>query len=189
MNWWETLRTGLEAVRTHRLRSALTMLGILIGIAAVILTVGLGEGAQEKVRNQINALGSNLLIVSPGSSDEQHRHPRRLRFGVDADAARCGGADEQDRRPGHQSRGADRLDVGIAHCRLDELDDVGRGNPARLARRFARGRSPPDGSSRRRDVSIPGRRRRARSDDRAGALRPRRSALGQTVTSTASRCR
>jgi putative ABC transport system permease protein len=44
------------------------MLGILIGIAAVILTVGLGEGAQAKVSGQINALGSNLLIVSPGSS-------------------------------------------------------------------------------------------------------------------------
>ena len=68
MSWWETLRTGLEAVRTHRLRSSLTMLGILIGIAAVILTVGLGEGAQKKVSSQINALGSNLLIVSPGSS-------------------------------------------------------------------------------------------------------------------------
>ncbi len=68
MSWLETFRTGLEAVRTHRLRSALTMLGILIGIAAVILTVGLGEGAQAQVRGQINALGSNLLIVSPGSS-------------------------------------------------------------------------------------------------------------------------
>ena len=44
------------------------MLGILIGIAAVILTVGLGEGAQSDVSAQINALGSNLLIVSPGSS-------------------------------------------------------------------------------------------------------------------------
>jgi putative ABC transport system permease protein len=44
------------------------MLGILIGIAAVILTVGLGEGAQKQVRDQINALGSNLLVVSPGSS-------------------------------------------------------------------------------------------------------------------------
>jgi putative ABC transport system permease protein len=68
VNWLETLRTGLEAIRTHRLRSSLTMLGILIGIAAVILTVGLGEGAQKKVSNQISALGSNLLIVSPGSS-------------------------------------------------------------------------------------------------------------------------
>jgi putative ABC transport system permease protein len=68
MSWLETLRTGLEAVRSHRLRSTLTMLGILIGIAAVILTVGLGQGAQAEVRREINALGSNLLIVSPGST-------------------------------------------------------------------------------------------------------------------------
>jgi putative ABC transport system permease protein len=68
MNWLDTLRTGLEAIRSHRLRSGLTMLGIMIGIAAVILTVGLGEGAQAQVRDQINSLGTNLLIVSPGSS-------------------------------------------------------------------------------------------------------------------------
>jgi len=68
MNWVETVRTGLEGVLSHRLRSILTMLGILIGIAAVILTVGLGQGAQVEVRNRIAALGSNLLIVSPGSA-------------------------------------------------------------------------------------------------------------------------
>ncbi len=68
MNWLETARTSLAAVRSHRLRSLLTMLGILIGIAAVILTVGLGEGAQKQVSDQINALGSNLLVVSPGSA-------------------------------------------------------------------------------------------------------------------------
>ncbi|HJT04939.1 MAG TPA: ABC transporter permease, partial [Pseudonocardiaceae bacterium] len=67
MNWWETIRTGLEAVRSHRLRSGLTVLGILIGIAAVILTVGLGLGAQQQITQQINSLGSNLLIVAPGS--------------------------------------------------------------------------------------------------------------------------
>jgi putative ABC transport system permease protein len=44
------------------------MLGILIGIAAVMLTVGLGQGAQKQVTDQINKLGSNLLIVTPGSS-------------------------------------------------------------------------------------------------------------------------
>lgn len=50
------------------MRSALTMIGILIGVAAVILTVGFGQGAQDQVRSQINALGSNLLVISPGSS-------------------------------------------------------------------------------------------------------------------------
>ena len=68
MNWLETLRTGLEAVRSHRLRSALTMLGILIGIAAVILTVGLGEGASAQIQAQISSLGTNLLIITPGSA-------------------------------------------------------------------------------------------------------------------------
>ncbi len=68
MTWRDTFRTAGEAVRTHRLRSALTMLGILIGITAVILTVGLGNGAKAQVRAQINELGTNLLVVSPGST-------------------------------------------------------------------------------------------------------------------------
>jgi putative ABC transport system permease protein len=68
VNWAETFRSGLDAVRAHRLRSGLTMLGIVIGVSSVILTVGLGLGAQDQVRRQIDALGSNLLIVSPGSA-------------------------------------------------------------------------------------------------------------------------
>ena len=68
MSWLDTLRTALEAMRTHRMRSALTVLGILIGIAAVILTVGLGIGAQQQVTAQVEALGTNLLIISPGST-------------------------------------------------------------------------------------------------------------------------
>jgi putative ABC transport system permease protein len=68
VNIIETFRTGLEAVVTHRLRSGLTVLGIMIGITAVILTVGLGEGAQKQVSSEITALGSNLLTISPGST-------------------------------------------------------------------------------------------------------------------------
>jgi len=68
VNWLETFRTAGDAIRSHRLRSLLTMLGIVIGISSVILTVGLGQGAQDEVKKQISALGSNLLIVSPGSS-------------------------------------------------------------------------------------------------------------------------
>ena len=68
MSWRDVLRTATEAVRTHRLRSALTMLGILIGITAVVLTVGIGEGAKAKVQDQINELGTNILVISPGSS-------------------------------------------------------------------------------------------------------------------------
>ncbi|MGN6607600.1 MAG: ABC transporter permease [Jatrophihabitans sp.] len=68
MNWADTVGSGWDAIRTHRLRSTLTALGILIGIAAVVLTVGFGQGAQRKVSDQLAALGGNLLIVSPGSS-------------------------------------------------------------------------------------------------------------------------
>jgi len=68
MSWLDTLRSGFEAIATHRLRSSLTVLGILIGIAAVILTVGLGEGATASVNSAINSLGTNLLIVTPGST-------------------------------------------------------------------------------------------------------------------------
>jgi putative ABC transport system permease protein len=68
VSWLETFRTGVNGVRSHRLRSGLTVLGILIGIAAVILTVGLGEGAQGQVTSEITALGSNVLTITPGSS-------------------------------------------------------------------------------------------------------------------------
>jgi len=70
VTWTETLRTGWAAVRAHSMRSTLTVLGILIGIAAVILTVGLGLGTQKDVSEQISSLGSNLLIVTPGSSTD-----------------------------------------------------------------------------------------------------------------------
>lgn len=67
MNWKETFKSALDSLIERRTRSLLTMLGILIGITAVILTVGLGEGAQNKVSNAISSLGTNLLIVTPGS--------------------------------------------------------------------------------------------------------------------------
>ncbi len=68
MNLLETVRSAIEAIVSHRLRSALTVLGMLIGIAAVIMTVGLGEGATSSVNSAISSLGTNLLIVTPGSS-------------------------------------------------------------------------------------------------------------------------
>ena len=68
MRFRDTIRTAAEAVRSHRLRSALTMLGILIGITAVTLTVGLGQGAKADVQAKIDELGTNLLVITPGSS-------------------------------------------------------------------------------------------------------------------------
>jgi putative ABC transport system permease protein len=68
VSWADIIANGWDAIRTHKLRSMLTSLGILIGIAAVVLTVGLGQGAQQQVTKQLSALGGNLLIISPGSS-------------------------------------------------------------------------------------------------------------------------
>ncbi len=64
----ETIRTAIGALSARRMRSLLTVLGILIGITAVMLTVGLGQGAQASITNQINSLGSNLIVVSPSNS-------------------------------------------------------------------------------------------------------------------------
>jgi putative ABC transport system permease protein len=68
VSWLETIRTGVNGVRSHRLRSFLTVLGILIGIAGVVIAVGLGEGASSQVTSEINALGSNVLTITAGSS-------------------------------------------------------------------------------------------------------------------------
>ncbi|HOC13558.1 MAG TPA: ABC transporter permease [Propionicimonas sp.] len=68
MEWSETIRTAIAALNARRMRSLLTMLGILIGISAVMLTVGLGQGAQQQITAQINSLGSNMIIVSPSQT-------------------------------------------------------------------------------------------------------------------------
>jgi len=64
--FWNIFLLSLRAIRRNVLRSTLTMLGIVIGVAAVITMVNLGSGATIQVSNQISSLGSNLLIVRPG---------------------------------------------------------------------------------------------------------------------------
>jgi len=67
MNILAGIRIALRALRANPLRSILTMLGIIIGVGAVIAMVSVGAGAQERVAEQIRALGSNLIVVLPGS--------------------------------------------------------------------------------------------------------------------------
>ena len=62
-----TLRIALRALRRNKLRSFLTMLGIIIGVGAVITMVAIGEGAKALVRSQIASLGTNVLVVLPGT--------------------------------------------------------------------------------------------------------------------------
>jgi putative ABC transport system permease protein len=62
-----SVRIALRALQVNRTRSALTMLGIIIGVAAVIAMVGVGAGATARIQEQIQSIGSNLIIVLPGS--------------------------------------------------------------------------------------------------------------------------
>jgi len=66
-NLTTSVRIALRALKVNRTRSALTMLGIIIGVAAVIAMVGVGAGATERIQEQIQSIGSNLIIVLPGS--------------------------------------------------------------------------------------------------------------------------
>jgi putative ABC transport system permease protein len=61
------VKIALRALARNKVRSALTMLGIIIGVASVIAMVGLGQGAQRQVQDQISSMGTNMLIVSAGS--------------------------------------------------------------------------------------------------------------------------
>ena len=61
------LKIAMRALARNKGRSALTMLGIIIGVASVIAMVGLGQGAQEQVQQQIESMGTNMLIISAGS--------------------------------------------------------------------------------------------------------------------------
>ena len=69
MNFWECIRVSLRALRANKLRSALTMLGIIIGVAAVIAMVGIGNGATASITSRIQGMGSNLLTISSGQSN------------------------------------------------------------------------------------------------------------------------
>ena len=60
------LKVGLKAIARNKMRSALTALGIIIGVACVIAMVGVGRGSQAAIQSQINALGTNFLMVFPG---------------------------------------------------------------------------------------------------------------------------
>ncbi len=63
----EAFRVALGALRANRLRSLLTMLGVIIGVAAVVVLVAIGSGAKQEVEAQVEGLGSNIIFVVPGS--------------------------------------------------------------------------------------------------------------------------
>jgi putative ABC transport system permease protein len=68
MDFLQTLKIALRALRTNKMRSFLTMLGIIIGIAAVIAMMAVGSGARHVISQQIASIGSNIILVLPGST-------------------------------------------------------------------------------------------------------------------------
>src|SRR5512135_678033 len=70
MNLMESVRIALRSLSANKMRASLTMLGIIIGVAAVIALMGIGRGAQTAIDSQINSMGTNLLFVSPGATSQ-----------------------------------------------------------------------------------------------------------------------
>ncbi|BAZ90086.1 hypothetical protein NIES932_15740 [Raphidiopsis curvata NIES-932] len=86
MNFVETLQMAGKTLLANKLRTALTMLGIIIGNSSVIVMVGLGEGGQRYVAQQLNSLGPNVLFVIPGNEETQRVSRDVIKTLVYADA-------------------------------------------------------------------------------------------------------
>jgi putative ABC transport system permease protein len=84
--WLMTLRIALRALKRNKLRSFLTMLGIIIGVGAVIAMVAIGEGAKALVKDQIASLGTSILVILPGSWNERGVRTAFARTLTDGDA-------------------------------------------------------------------------------------------------------
>src|SRR5215471_5454654 len=66
--WMMVASAAAQAIARNKMRSALTMLGIFIGVAALIAMVAVGQGANQAVREQLESLGTNLLVIQPGAT-------------------------------------------------------------------------------------------------------------------------
>src|SRR5512136_1403761 len=78
MNIAQSILEALESLNANRLRSGLTMLGIIIGVGAVIAMLSVGQGAQSTITGAISGIGTNLLFVTSGNMTEEVRNPRPL---------------------------------------------------------------------------------------------------------------
>ena len=87
MTIWQAFLEALESLSGNKLRSGLTVLGIVIGVAAVIAMLAVGEGAQASITGSISGIGTNLLFVFRGDRADSGRNPKPLTLG-DADALR-----------------------------------------------------------------------------------------------------
>jgi putative ABC transport system permease protein len=119
----ENALMAVKNIRSNMVRSLLTMLGVIIGVAAVIIMVSLGQGVQQKVTQQITAMGSNLLIVFPGRGQQ-----RGAGFGagtgltndilpvIAASSASISGIAPEARRQQTVKAGANSIETSIVGC-------------------------------------------------------------------------
>src|SRR5437764_12432898 len=63
------IKVATQSIRKNKMRAALTMLGIIIGVAAVIVMVAVGYGARTRIKDQINNLGTNMIVITPGAQN------------------------------------------------------------------------------------------------------------------------
>ena len=64
------VKLASQSIRKNKMRTALTMLGIIIGVAAVLVMVAIGQGARSQIRAQINNLGTNMIVITPGATSQ-----------------------------------------------------------------------------------------------------------------------
>jgi len=70
MNFKRNLEVALNGIKANKMRSALTMLGIIIGVSAVIIMISIGQGASKSITDEISSMGSNMLMVRPGAEQQ-----------------------------------------------------------------------------------------------------------------------
>ncbi|MCE2422049.1 MAG: ABC transporter permease [Gemmatimonadetes bacterium] len=117
MLFFEILRVAMDAIRANALRSILTMLGIVIGVGAVITMVALGEGAQRRVEEQIQALGTNVLTVRPGQGWFRGVRGGNTRMTMDdVDAVRAGATAISQVAP--EMQGQHQVSVGRSNANI-----------------------------------------------------------------------
>ena len=84
MRLWQAIVEALESLSANKMRSALTIIGIVIGVGAVIAIISVGRGAEDTITGSIQGIGTNLIFVFRGGSEEV-RNPKPLTLG-DANA-------------------------------------------------------------------------------------------------------
>jgi putative ABC transport system permease protein len=169
----EAARVAWEALRANKLRSGLTMLGVVIGVASVVLLVAIGTGARDEVTSGVESLGSNILFVAPGNLSFGST-PALSRLGLD-DVRRVGDAVGDPRRVATTIASGEIARVGARRTNVN-VNGTNETIPLVFDRTLSRGAffTAADVDTRRR-VAVLG-------ADPAEALFPDRDPVGKSVT-------